>query len=67
MEDKIEIIEIWRPVEEGGQVRMGDKNLDLVAYIVGGEFIRFADGFVAEKSYCSKEQARRIRASHRSK
>ncbi len=62
MEDKVEVIEIWQPVKEGGEavVATTGQNLKLVAFIVDGYPIRLEKDWILEKRYISKEEAARI-------
>ncbi len=67
MDDLVEMIEIWRPVEEGGQiVRMVEgrsQPMELCALLVGGVPIRLADGYALERTQITKEESVRALAS----
>jgi len=63
--DKVEVLEIWMPVEEGGEARTSDgKNLKLIAYIVNGYPIRLETGFALERRFITKEEEKRILESN---
>jgi len=64
MEDTVEVIEIWRPVESGGEVvsmRSGrSQNMKLVAYLVGGHVIKLEEDFMLKKSAVTTTTAKQI-------
>lgn len=57
--DKVEMIEIWQPTEEGGGIYHFEKkqNLKLVALIVGGIPVTLEKDFYLERKYINKFQA----------
>jgi len=68
MENLVEVIEIWRPVESGGEsasiVSMRDgrtQNMKLLAFIVGGVPIKLEEDFILQRRDITKEEAKRIR------
>lgn len=60
-EDLVEIIEIWREVEAGGEAVRDGKNLKLTALLANGHPIRLDEGYLLERSYVSKEQEKNMR------
>ena len=64
MEDKVEVIEIWRPVESGGEavsMREGrSQSMKLSAYIVNGYPVRLEDGFMLERSFITEAEEKQI-------
>lgn len=66
-EDLVEVIEIWRPVESGGEaMSMRDgrsQNMKLVAFLVGGEPVKLEEDFMLERRYITKEESVRALAS----
>ena len=64
-ENYIEMVEIWRPVDEGGEVVVRKEggvmqNMKQVAIIVGQEVIRLEDGIIAERTWLTKEEAANV-------
>ena len=65
-EDTVEVIEIWMPVEKGGEAYYfkNRQNLKLVAFLVGGHPVKLEDQFVMERRNISKEEAKHIRLTN---
>lgn len=59
-ENLVEVIEIWAPVENGGEARRDGQNLKLVAFIANGQPIKIAEGYVVELNKISETQYQNI-------
>jgi len=57
-DEKVEILQIWMPVKNGGEAyHFGRKqNLKLVAMIANGSLLRLEDGFVMERLYKTNKE-----------
>lgn len=49
MKEHIELVEIWRPVESGGEVVRGGKNYKISVIIANNYPVFIEDGFIVEK------------------
>lgn len=59
MEEKVEMIEIWQPVEQGGEaINMDGKNLKRIAVLVNGYPIFLETDYCVEKRSITKEEAK---------
>lgn len=59
MEDLVELIEVWQPVETGGEsVREDGSHLKRVALIVSGSPVFLEKDYCIERRFISKEQAK---------
>jgi len=55
-EDLVQVTEIWRPVEKGGEAYTDGKNFKLVAYLAGGKVIHLEDACFCEVRHISQEE-----------
>ena len=57
-ENLVEIIEVWRPVEKGGEAFDFGKqqNLKLVALIANGQPLKLEEDFMINKKYITKQE-----------
>lgn len=53
---KVEHIEIWMPVKEGGQAVRNGQNLKKIVELYNGKVIYLEKDFVIQKTYLSKEE-----------
>lgn len=58
----VEIIEIWMPVDSGGEAIMftDGRHLKRIAIIANGTLLMLEKDFIAEKKYITKEELKNI-------
>lgn len=62
MENKVEIIEVWMPVKEGGSaINLEGKNLKMIAMFANGVPIVLEKEFYAQKRYITNEEYKQVK------